>query len=106
VPFWPLEHVCGAENSVPLQIVLRPGLRAQGLQSARDPASKERDTSGDGIFATFDGPARAIRCAQAIVESVRQLGIGVRVGVHTGECEIHERKVVGLAVNVGAVMTA
>jgi class 3 adenylate cyclase/pimeloyl-ACP methyl ester carboxylesterase len=63
---------------------------------------EEKDTAGDGFFATFDGPARAIRCAQAIVESVRGIGLQVRAGVHTGECELHEGKVAGVAVSVGA----
>ena len=45
----------------------------------------EVDTAGDGFFATFDGPARAVRCAEAIIEAVRPLGIEVRAGVHTGE---------------------
>jgi class 3 adenylate cyclase len=63
---------------------------------------EEKDTAGDGFFATFDGPARAIRCAQAIVDGVRDLGIDVRAGVHTGECELHEGKVAGLAVVIGA----
>jgi class 3 adenylate cyclase len=62
----------------------------------------EIDTAGDGFFATFDGPARAIRCAHAIVESVRPLGIEVRAGLHTGECERIDGKVGGLAVNIGA----
>jgi class 3 adenylate cyclase/pimeloyl-ACP methyl ester carboxylesterase len=62
----------------------------------------EIDTAGDGFFATFDGPARAIRCAHAIVESVRSLGIEVRAGLHTGECERIDGKVGGLAVNIGA----
>ena len=62
----------------------------------------EIDTAGDGFFATFDGPARAIRCARAIVESVRPLGIEVRAGLHTGECERIDGKVGGLAVNIGA----
>jgi pimeloyl-ACP methyl ester carboxylesterase len=62
----------------------------------------EVDTAGDGFFATFDGPARAVRCGQAIVEGVRSLGIEVRVGVHTGECETIDGKVRGLAVNIGA----
>ena len=47
----------------------------------------EVDTAGDGFFATFDGPARAVRCAQAIVDAVRDLGLEVRAGVHTGEVE-------------------
>jgi class 3 adenylate cyclase len=63
---------------------------------------EEQDTAGDGFFATFDGPARAIRCAQAIVENVRELGLEVRAGVHTGECELHDGKVAGLAVAIGA----
>ena len=63
---------------------------------------EEKDTAGDGFFATFDGPARAIRCAQAVVESVRGIGLDVRAGVHTGECELHEGKVAGIAVSVGA----
>ena len=62
----------------------------------------EVDTAGDGFFATFDGPARAIRCARSIVEEVRRLGIEVRVGLHTGECETIDGKVGGLAVNIGA----
>ena len=63
---------------------------------------EEKDTAGDGFFATFDGPARAIRCAQAVAESVRGLGLEVRAGVHTGECELHEGKVAGIAVSIGA----
>ena len=63
---------------------------------------REMDTVGDGFYATFDGPARAIRCAQAIVDAVRPLGIEVRAGLHTGECEIIDGKVGGMAVNIGA----
>ena len=66
----------------------------------------EKDTAGDGFFATFDGPARAIRCADAIVAGVRDLGLEVRAGVHTGECELHEGKVAGLAVVIGARVAA
>ena len=62
----------------------------------------ESDTAGDGFYATFDGPARAIRCAGEIVTTVRALGIEVRAGVHTGECEIIENKRAGLAVSIGA----
>ena len=54
------------------------------------------------MFATFDGPARAIRCASAIGESVRGLGIALRAGVHTGECEMHGGDVQGIAVHIGA----
>jgi len=62
----------------------------------------EVDTAGDGFFATFDGPARAVRCAQAVVEAVRELGLEVRVGVHTGEVETIDDKVGGIAVAIGA----
>ena len=62
----------------------------------------ENDTAGDGFFATFDGPARAIRCAQEVTQRVRDLGIQVRVGVHTGECEVIEGKCGGLTVSIGA----
>jgi class 3 adenylate cyclase len=63
---------------------------------------REVDTAGDGFFATFDGPARAIRCAQAIVDAVRPLGLDVRAGLHTGEVELADGKVAGIAVNIGA----
>ena len=63
---------------------------------------KEIDTAGDGFFATFDGPARAVRCAEAIGEAVQDLGLEVRAGVHTGEVETIAGKVGGIAVNVGA----
>ena len=62
----------------------------------------ERDTAGDGFFATFDGPARAIRCAQALTEGVEALGLEIRAGVHSGECELHDDKVTGIVVSAGA----
>ena len=63
---------------------------------------RELDTAGDGFFASFDGPARAIRCACAITEGVRELGLEVRAGLHTGECELVDGKVGGIAVHIGA----
>jgi class 3 adenylate cyclase len=66
----------------------------------------EVDTSGDGFLASFDGPARAIRCAEAIVEGVRALGLEVRAGLHTGECELLDGKVAGIAVHTGARVAA
>src|SRR3989337_1914945 len=63
---------------------------------------REVDTAGDGFFATFDGPARGIRCAQAIIQAVRPLGLEVRAGLHTGEVETIDRKAGGIAVRVGA----
>ena len=62
----------------------------------------ENDTAGDGFYATFDGPARAISCALDVVERVRELGIEIRVGVHTGECEVIDGKCAGLTVSIGA----
>jgi pimeloyl-ACP methyl ester carboxylesterase len=62
----------------------------------------ELDVAGDGFFARFDGPARAVRCACAITESVRELGLEVRAGLHTGECEVLDGKVGGIAVHIGA----
>jgi class 3 adenylate cyclase len=78
-------------------VVRRQLLRYRGM---------EMDTAGDGFFARFDGPARAIRCAREIVESVRPLGLEVRAGLHTGECELNEGKISGIAVSVGARVAA
>jgi class 3 adenylate cyclase len=65
------------------------------------------DTAGDGFFASgFDGPARAIHCACAIRDAVTKLGLGIRVGVHTGECDIVDNKLAGLAVHIGARVAA
>jgi class 3 adenylate cyclase/esterase/lipase len=63
---------------------------------------KEIKATGDGFLASFDGPARAIRCAQAVIEAARELGIEVRVGLHTGECEIRGDDLGGLAVHIAA----
>jgi class 3 adenylate cyclase len=63
---------------------------------------REVDTAGDGFFASFDGPARGIRCGAAIAAGVRPLGIEVRAGLHTGECEVIGEKVGGIAVRIGA----
>jgi class 3 adenylate cyclase/alpha-beta hydrolase superfamily lysophospholipase len=67
---------------------------------------RELDTAGDGFFASFDGPVRAIRCALAINRMVRELDLEVRAGLHTGVCEIRGDKISGLAVNVGARVAA
>jgi class 3 adenylate cyclase len=63
---------------------------------------REIKTTGDGFLAAFDGPARAIRCAAAIVGSARSLGIEVRAGLHTGECEVRGDDLAGIAVHIGA----
>jgi class 3 adenylate cyclase len=67
---------------------------------------REIDTAGDGFFAAFDGPARAVRCACAVAESVRELGLEIRAGLHTGECEVVDEKVAGIAVHTGARVAA
>ena len=66
----------------------------------------ENDTAGDGFYATFDGPARAIVCALEITERVRELGIEVRAGLHTGECELVDGKCAGITVSIGARVAA
>jgi len=63
---------------------------------------REVDTAGDGFLATFDGPARAVRCAMSAGEAIRELGVEIRAGVHTGECEVDGPKVRGIAVHTGA----
>ena len=67
---------------------------------------REIDTAGDGFFAAFDGPARALRCATAAVEAVRPLGLAIRAGVHTGECERANGRLRGIAVHIGARVAA
>jgi len=67
---------------------------------------REVNTSGDGFLAMFDGPQRAIRCAMAIRDAVRALGIEVRAGLHTGECEIRGDDIGGIAVHIGARVSA
>jgi class 3 adenylate cyclase len=66
----------------------------------------EIDTAGDGFFCRFDGPARAIVCAQRIVDGARELDLEVRAGGHTGECEIVGAKIAGIAVATGARISA
>jgi class 3 adenylate cyclase len=65
-------------------------------------SGREIDTAGDGFLATFDGPARAVRCARAISDAIRSLGIEIRAGLHTGECEIRNGAIGGMAVHIGA----
>ena len=75
------------------------GLARRQLERFR---GREVDTAGDGYFATFDGPARAVRCAQTIAREVSQLGLAIRAGLHTGEVEVLGSKVGGIAVHIGA----
>jgi class 3 adenylate cyclase len=71
-------------------------------QHLADHRGTELDTAGDGFFARFDGAARAIRCACAIRDSLRDLDLELRAGLHTGECELVDGKVAGIAVSIGA----
>lgn len=66
----------------------------------------ENDTAGDGFYATFDGPARAIRCALDIVNRLSEIGLEIRAGIHTGECEVVDGKRSGLAVTIGSRIAA
>jgi class 3 adenylate cyclase len=79
------------------EVVRRTLLRHRGV---------EVDTAGDGFLACFDGPARAIRCACAVTESGQDLGIGIRAGLHTGECDLIDGKVAGIPVQAGAQVAA
>lgn len=63
---------------------------------------RKLDTAGDGLFASFDGPARAVRCGEALCRAMREFGVQIRVGVHTGECEVLGDKYSGIAVHLGA----
>jgi class 3 adenylate cyclase len=67
---------------------------------------REVNTTGDGFFAVFDGPARAVRCARAVVTGAAALGLDVRTGVHTGECEVRGEDYLGIAVHIGARVAA
>lgn len=67
---------------------------------------EEINTTGDGFLACFDGPARGIRCAQAIAEGARRFGLEIRAGLHTGECEMRHEDIAGIAVHVGARVAA
>jgi class 3 adenylate cyclase len=79
------------------------GLARRQLERFR---GREIDVAGDGLFAIFDGPARAIRCACAIRDAVHELGLEIRAGLHTGECEVAGSKVSGIAVHTGARVAA
>ena len=75
-------------------------------QQLRRFGGQEIKTIGDGFLATFDGPARAIRCALATVEASRETGLSLRAGLHTGECERRDGDISGIAVHTGARVAA
>jgi class 3 adenylate cyclase len=80
------------------------GVQPTGMPSltVKESPRTEVDTAGDGFFATFDGPARAAKCARAIIEGVKSLGIEIRAGVHTGEVETIAGKIGGMGVVIGS----
>ncbi len=89
--------------------------RWRSLLDAHDEAVREQfrrfrgteiNTTGDGFIASFDGPARAIRCAKAIAEATEKLGVQLRLGMHTGECEVRGNDLGGLAVHIAARVRA
>jgi class 3 adenylate cyclase len=82
------------------QLLVTHHQRVRGLLARY--RGREVDTAGDGFLATFDGPARAIRCATAIAQAMHDLGLEVRVGLHTGEIELEGDAVRGIAVHIGA----
>jgi class 3 adenylate cyclase len=67
---------------------------------------EEINTAGDGFLASFDGPARAIKCATAIVKSLGALGLACRIGLHTGECEVRQGQLQGIALHIAARVAA
>lgn len=67
---------------------------------------REVDTAGDGFLATFDGPGRAIRCALSVIDRLSSLGLGIRVGLHTGEIEVTDDDIRGIAVHIAARVAA
>ena len=79
---------------------------ASGRKELERFRGREVKTMGDGLLATFDGPARAIRCACAMREAARPLGIAMRAGLHTGECEVMGEDIAGIAVDIGARVAA
>ena len=85
---------------------LQQRFHAIGRSELEAHRGREIDTAGDGLFATFDGPARAVRCAAAMVRRVKDIGLDVRAGLHTGEVEDAGSKVSGMAVHVGARISA
>jgi class 3 adenylate cyclase len=84
-------------------LVSHHGIVRRELDRFRD---REVKTVGDGFLATFDGPARGVRCACAIRDGVRSVGVSIRAGLHTGECEFLENDVGGIAVHIGARVAA
>ena len=81
---------------------LLEAFQAKVREVLRQYRGQEIDTAGDGFLAAFDGPARGIRCAVAIRDAVRAIGVEVRCGLHTGECERSGEKLAGIAVHTGA----
>ena len=101
-----IDGAVAAARHLDLELLLTGPVGAIRRELARY-SGREIDTAGDGFFASgFDGPARAIRCAQAVVDQSRGLGLETRAGVHTGECELIDDDVGGIAVHIAARVAA
>lgn len=102
--------VCATERAAALGDHRWAGLLEQHhLQVRRELAryrGREIDVAGDGFLATFDAPARAVRCARAIIDGLRALGLDIRAGLHTGECEILFGRLAGISVHIGSRIAA
>jgi class 3 adenylate cyclase len=105
-----LDIVGSTERAAQLGDIAWLNLLATFYAAAREELARFRgreiDTAGDGFLATFDGPARAIRCALAMEDKIKQMGVEARAGIHTGECELVGQKVGGIAVHIGARIMA
>ena len=98
----PLRH-CGDAAGSRALLDAHDAATREELSRAR---GREIKTTGDGFLAAFDGPARAVRCAAAIVWRATTLGLNVRAGVHAGECEVRGDDLAGIAVHIGARVAA
>jgi class 3 adenylate cyclase len=85
---------------------LLDALDETGIREIRRFRGRRVKTTGDGMLAVFDGPARAVRCAEAIRDAITELGVEIRAGLHVGECELRGDDIGGLAVNIGARVAA
>ena len=98
--------VCATEKAAALGDHRWAGLLEQHHLTVRRELARFRgceiDVAGDGFLATFDGPARAVRCACAIISSIRALGLEIRAGLHTGECEMLFGRLAGISVHIGS----
>ena len=101
-----MAHICSAENGADSRSVSANVVRATDPYPFTPGTLPPTASPGAPYQGSFDGPARGIRCARAITEQVRSLGLELRAGLHTGECELVDGKVAGIAVHIGARVAA